>query len=167
MKQSHGFIWVDSEVGKGTSFQVYLPQVADASPIDLPQPAVASRACTETILILEDNDGLRRLATRLLTTAGYTVIGAGGGPEALRLLERDDAPVHLLLSDVVMPGMNGPEAAELLTRMRPAMKVLYMSGYTRDAIVRHGVLESGTHYLSKPFTAGDLLRKVSEVLADA
>jgi len=167
VKQSQGFIWAYSEVGTGTCFKVYLPQVADALTIDLPQPTAASRACTETILVLEDNDGLRRLATRLLTTAGYTVIGANGGRDALRLLERDDAPVHLLLTDVVMPDMSGPQAAELLTRMRPAMKVLYMSGYTGDAVVRHGVLESETHFLGKPFTAADLLRKVSEALADA
>ena len=166
VKQSQGFIWVYSEVGQGTCFKVYLPRVSEApAPArDGPAPTVASRACTETILILEDNEGLRRLATRLLEKAGYTVLAAGGGREALRLLEREDVPVHLLLSDVVMPDMGGPQAAKLLGQMRPGMKVLYMSGYTSDTVVRQGVLESQVHFVGKPFTEAELLRKVGEAL---
>jgi two-component system cell cycle sensor histidine kinase/response regulator CckA len=164
VKQSNGFIRVYSEVGKGTSFKIFLPQVTEAADADRPVPAVVSTSGTETILVVEDNDGLRKLATRVLEPAGYTVLGAATGDEALRLLERHEAPVHLLLSDVVMPGMSGRHLAEQLAQTRPGMKVLYMSGYTSDTIVRHGVLEAQMPFLNKPFTATALLRKVREVL---
>jgi PAS domain S-box-containing protein len=164
VKQSHGFVWVYSEVGQGTSFKMYLPRVTEAAGPDQPGPTVVSSSGTETILLAEDNAGLRRLATRLLAPAGYTVLGAASGEEALRLLERHDAPVHLLLSDVVMPGMSGRDLAEHLAQTRPEIKVLYMSGYTSDTIVRHGVLEAQVPFLNKPFTAAALLRKVREVL---
>ena len=162
--QSHGFIGVESEVGQGTSFKIYLPRVAEAAGTDRPAPTVVSGPGTETILLVEDNAGLRKLATRLLAPAGYTVLVAASGEEALRVMERHDAPVHLLLSDVVMPGMSGRQLAERLAQIRPGMKVLYMSGYTSDAIVRHGVLEAQVPFLNKPFTAAALLRKVRDVL---
>ena len=164
IKQSHGFIWVYSEVGQGTSFKIYLPQVTEAVGTDQPAPTVVSSVGTETILLAEDNAGLRKLATRLLEPAGYTVLGAATGEEALRLLERHEAPVHLLLSDVVMPGMSGRQLAEQLAETHPGMKVLYMSGYTSDTIVQHGVFEAQVAFLNKPFTAAALLRKVREVL---
>jgi two-component system cell cycle sensor histidine kinase/response regulator CckA len=165
VKQSHGFIWASSEVGQGTSFKMYLPQVGEAASIAPPAPTVVSTSGTETILLVEDNAGLRKLATRFLEPAGYTVLGAATGEEALRLLdERQVDPVHLLLSDVVMPGMSGRQLAEQLAQTRPGMKVLYMSGYTSDTIVRHGVLEAQMSFLNKPFTAVALLRKVREVL---
>ena len=126
-----------------------------------------AEAGTETILVAEDNAGLRKLATRVLERAGYTVLEAATGDEALRLLERQDQAVHLLLSDVVMPGMSGRHLAEQLGRTRPRMKVLYMSGYTSDTIVRHGVLEANMPFLNKPFSAAALLRKVREVLDSA
>jgi len=113
---------------------------------------------------VEDNTGLRKLATRILKPAGYTVLEAATGEEALRLLAQHDAPVHLLLSDVVMPGMSGRQLAEQLVRTRPGINVLYMSGYTSDTIVRHGVLDAQMPFLNKPFTAAALLRKVREVL---
>jgi CheY-like chemotaxis protein len=164
VQQSHGFIRVDSEVGQGTSFKIYLPQVTEAGGTDRPEPPVVSSSGTETILLVEDNAGLRKLATRLLEPAGYTVLGAATGEEALRLLEGHEKNVHLLLSDVVMPGMSGRQLAEQLAQTRPGMKVLYMSGYTGDTIVRHGVLEAQVSFLNKPFTAAALLRKVREVL---
>ncbi|MDO8679140.1 MAG: response regulator, partial [Acidobacteriota bacterium] len=164
VKQSHGFIWVYSEVGLGTSFKIYLPQVTEAAGTDRPGPTVVSSSGTETILLVEDNDGLRKLATRLLKPAGYTVLGARTGEEALLVLARHDAPVHLLLTDVVMPGMNGRDLAERLAQTHPEMKVLYMSGYTSDTMVRHGVLEAKVPFLNKPFTTAALLRKVREVL---
>jgi PAS domain S-box-containing protein len=164
VKQSHGSICVYSEVGQGTSFRIYLPQVAEASGIDRPAPTVVSSSGTETILLAEDSAGLRKLATRVLESGGYTVLGAATGEEAVRLLERHEGPVHLLLSDVVMPGMSGRHLAGQLARTRPVMKVLYMSGYTSDTIVRHGVLEAQVAFLNKPFTAAALLRKVREVL---
>jgi two-component system cell cycle sensor histidine kinase/response regulator CckA len=164
VKQSHGFIWVESEVGQGTSFKIYLPRVTEAAGTDRPAKTAVSSSGTETILLVEDNAGLRKLVTRFLAPAGYTVLGAANGEDALRLLERHDAPVHLLLSDVVMPGMSGRQLAERLAPIRPGMKVLYMSGYTSDTIVRHGVLDAQVPFLNKPFTAAALLRKVREVL---
>jgi two-component system cell cycle sensor histidine kinase/response regulator CckA len=164
VKQSHGFIWVYSEVGQGTSFKIYLPQVTEAAPAAHARPTVGSSTGTETILLVEDNMGLRKLATRFLEPAGYRVLGAATGEEALSLLERHQAPVHLLLSDVVMPGMSGRQLAEQLVQTRPGVKVLYMSGYTSDTIVRHGVLDAQVSFLGKPFTAATLLQKVREVL---
>ncbi len=164
VKQSGGFISVYSEIGKGTSFKIFLPQVTEAGKPDQPTPTVASASGTETILLAEDNAGLRKLATRLLEPAGYTVLGAATGEEALRLLEGHAGQVHLLLSDVVMPGMSGRHLAEQLAKTRPGTKVLYMSGYTSDTVVRHGVLDAQMPFLNKPFTAAALLRKVREVL---
>ena len=164
VKQSHGFIGVYSEVGQGTSFKIYLPQVTEAAGTDRPGPTVVSSSGTETILLVEDNAGLRKLATRLLKPAGYTVLGAGTGEEALLVLARHAAPVHLLLTDVVMPGMSGRHLAERLAQTHPGMKVLYMSGYTSDTMVRHGVLEAKVSFINKPFNAAALLQKVREVL---
>jgi CheY-like chemotaxis protein len=164
VKQSHGFVWVNSEVGKGTSVEVILPQVTEAAGTDRAALTFVSSAGTETILLAEDNAGLRRLVTRWLEPAGYTVLEAATGTEALRLLEHHGEAVHLLLSDVVMPGMNGRQLAEQLAQARPGMKVLYMSGYTSDTVVRHGVLDGQVPFLNKPFTAAALLRKVREVL---
>ena len=164
VKQSHGFIWVDSEVGHGTSFKIYLPQVTEAAGTDRPEPTVVSSSGTETILLVEDNAELRKLATRFLEPAGYTVLLASTGEEALQLLERHEEPVHLLLSDVVMPGMSGRQLAERLAQTRPGMKVLYMSGYTSDTILRHGVSDAQGPFLNKPFTVAALLRKVRDVL---
>ncbi|MDO8677761.1 MAG: response regulator, partial [Acidobacteriota bacterium] len=164
VKQSQGFIWVDSEVGQGTSFKIYLPQVTEAAGADRPAPAVVSSSGTETILLVEDNAGLRKLATRLLEPAGYTVLGAASGEDALRVLEHHGEPVHLLLSDVVLPGMSGRELAEQLVQTHQGMRVLYMSGYTSDTMVRHGVLEAKVAFLNKPFTKTALLGKVREVL---
>jgi CheY-like chemotaxis protein len=113
---------------------------------------------------VEDNAGLRKLTTRFLEPAGYTVLGAATGDEALSLLERHEDSVHLLLTDVVMPGMSGRQLAEQLAQTHPGVKVLYMSGYTSDTIVRHGVLDAQVSFLGKPFTASRLLRKVREVL---
>jgi PAS domain S-box-containing protein len=164
VKQSQGFIRVESEVGQGTSVKILLPQVTEAAGPERPGPTVVSSSGTETILLVEDNAGLRKLATRLLEPAGYIVFGAATGEEALRLLEGHEKPVHLLLSDVVLPGMNGRRLAEQLAQTHPGIKVLYMSGYTSDTIVRHGVLEARMPFLTKPFTAAALLRKVREVL---
>ncbi len=164
VKQSQGFIWVYSEVGHGTAFRIYLPEVFDPPESARPEVAVASPSGTETILLVEDNVGLRRLACRVLDPAGYAVLAAATGEEALRLLEEHQQPIHLLLTDLVMPGMSGRHLAEHLALTHPALKVLYMSGYTSDTLVRHGVLEAQVAFLSKPFTAVSLLQKVREVL---
>ena len=164
VRQSHGFIWIESEVGQGTSFKIYLPRVTDAAGTATRATSVVSSSGTETILLVEDDAALRKLATRILESAGYTVLLASTGEEALHLLERHEALVHLLLSDVVMPGMSGRELAERVAQTRPGTKALYMSGYTSDTIVRHGVLEAQVQFLNKPFTAEALLRKVRDVL---
>ncbi|MBI4886940.1 MAG: PAS domain S-box protein [Acidobacteria bacterium] len=164
VKQSQGFIWVYSEVGRGTTFKIYLPQVAQPTDTARPEPSLAPGPGTETILLVEDNAALRQVATRFLEPAGYTVLAAASGEDALRLLERYDKPVQLLLSDVVMPGMSGRSLAEQLALTHPAMKVLYMSGYAADAVLRHGVLDVAAPFLAKPFTEVVLLRKVREVL---
>jgi len=164
VKQSDGYIWVYSEVGQGTSFKIYLPQVAEVAGSTRRSPTVAPAHGTETILLVEDVGGLRKLAKRMLESAGYTVLTAANGEEALRVLERHEEQVHLMVTDVVMPGMSGRILAERFDRTRPGMKVLYMSGYTDDVVVRHGVLAEGMPFLSKPFTAAELIRKVREVL---
>jgi PAS domain S-box-containing protein len=164
VKQSNGFIWAHSKVGHGTSFKVYLPQVAEVAAGKRHSPTVAPGHGIETILLVEDVEGLRRLAKRMLESAGYTVLTAANGEEALLLLERYEQPLHLMVTDVVMPGMSGRTLAERFDATRPGMKVLYMSGYTDDVVVRHGVLDEGMPFLSKPFAVVELTRKVREVL---
>jgi PAS domain S-box-containing protein len=165
VKQHQGFVRLYSEVGMGTTVSIYLPEITNAAAeIAPPAPAVASTTGTETILLVEDNGGLRKLATRILEPAGYIVIEAASGVEAVMALEGRDAPVHLLLTDVVLPGMNGRHLAERLAETRPEMKVIYMSGHTNDAVVRHGVIDATVAFLGKPFTAAALLQRVREVL---
>ena len=164
VKQSHGFIWVYSEVGQGTRVEVCLPQVTEAPAGVHPKPPVAPPSGTETILLVEDSAALRKIVTRFLEPAGYTVLEAATAEEALGRLARQKAPVHLLLSDVVMPDMSGRQLAERLAQTHPGMKGLYMSGYTSDTILRHGVLEARMPFLGKPFTAAALLHKIREVL---
>lgn len=122
---------------------------------------------SETILLCEDQEQVRTLTRRMLEARGYDVLVARSGHEALRLAEERSGPIHLLVTDVVMPGMSGKELALLLNPPRPAMKVLYLSGYTDESIVQHGVLEPGAAFLQKPFTAEMLARKVREVLDSA
>jgi PAS domain S-box-containing protein len=164
VKQSEGFVWAYSEVGLGTTFKIYLPYVADLAGGGRRNPSVASPKGTETILIVEDVSGLCGLAKRTLESAGYNVLTAASGEQALLLLERYEEPVHLMVTDVVMPGMSGRDLAERLDLTRPGMKVLYMSGYTDDIVVRHGVVEEGVPFISKPFALADLIRKVRDVL---
>ena len=164
VKQSAGFLGVYSEVGKGTTFRIYLPQVADAVAAGTDAPPVASAAGSETILLAEDVHGLRVLAVRILEAAGYKVLTAANGEEAVAVLERYTEPVHLLITDVVMPRMSGRELAERFEATHPGIKVLYMSGYTDDVVVRHGLINDGTVFLAKPFSAAQLTRKVRELL---
>jgi two-component system, cell cycle sensor histidine kinase and response regulator CckA len=162
--QSGGSVGVYSELGKGTSVHVYFPQ-ADAAEIaaSTKLPVNRRRSAEETVLVVEDAQGLRELTRRLLQRQGYTVLVASNAEEALRLFE-DHASIDLLLTDVVMPGASGPELVEQLVERRPALKVIYMSGYTEEAIVQHGVLKPGIAFLYKPFTADTLERKLREVL---
>jgi CheY-like chemotaxis protein len=164
VKQSGGFIWVYSEPGQGATFRIYLPRV-DESPAAIQQArSTTSVVGTETILLTEDAPALRGTARQILERYGYTVLVAPNGTEALTLAESCRGLIHLLLTDVVMPGMSGRELAERFTAQRPEAKVLYMSGYTDDAVVRHGVLRPGIAYLQKPFTPESLAHKVREVL---
>jgi PAS domain S-box-containing protein len=162
--RSSGIANVYSEVGRGTSFKVYFPR-ADAAEMAVatPSPVARPSAGGETVLVVDDAEGLRDLTKRLLQRLGYTVLVAGNADEALRLFE-ENASIDVLITDVVMPGGNGPELTKRLTARRPALKVIYMSGYTEEAIVHHGVLNPGIAFLHKPFTSETLKRKVREVL---
>ncbi|MDE3243685.1 MAG: response regulator [Nitrospirota bacterium] len=167
VKQSGGYIWADSEPGHGTTFQLYLPrtdEAATASPMRATGEAVPSG--TETILLVEDEEKVRHLVSEMLTHYGYTVLIAPNGQEALRVAQDYTGVIHLLVTDVVMPEMSGPELTRRVTLMRPeVVKVLYMSGYTDDAIVHHGVLDADMPFLQKPFSPMDLMHKIREVLA--
>jgi CheY-like chemotaxis protein len=164
VKQSNGYIDVSSEVGIGTSFEIYLPKV-DAA-IDTATTTVTSGSLrgSETVLLVEDDPSLRVLAVRMLESFGYTVVEANGGAEALEICRQREGDIHLLLTDVVMPGMSGRVLAEQLLPQRPQLKVVYMSGYTGQTVGAHGVLAEGSHFLPKPFTREALGRKIREVL---
>ena len=165
VKQSEGDIWVYSEPGKGATFKIYLPRVDELLEERRAKDVgnELSRG-NETILLVEDEEEVRKLALRVLERQGYKVLAARQGDEALLMCEQHKGPIHLMLTDVVMPGMNGHELAKRLESLHPEMKVVYMSGYTDDAIVHHGVLEKGMNYIQKPFTVNGLTRKVREVL---
>ncbi|HEX9224246.1 MAG TPA: ATP-binding protein, partial [Candidatus Acidoferrales bacterium] len=165
VKQSGGYVWVDSEPGKGSSFKIYLPRFEEAvnAPAASAAPPEATRG-TETVLLVEDSEPLRKLAHRFLENNGYRVLAAANGEDALQTAVQEREPIQLLLTDVVMPGMNGRVLASHLVLRQPGMKVLYMSGYTDSFISGHGVLEPGTYLLHKPFTEETLMRKVREVL---
>lgn len=168
VKQSGGNIWVYSEVEKGTTFKIYLPRVKEetdtdtysANATDLPRG-------DETILLVEDEESVRMLAREVLEDCGYTVLEAASGAEAIPMCQKHDCPIDLLITDVVMPQMGGAELAKRLTAIRPQMRVLYMSGYTDNAIVHHGVLDAGTNFIQKPFSLNALAQKVRELLDES
>jgi PAS domain S-box-containing protein len=164
VRQSAGFIEWESEFGAGTTFRIYFPRAAASAAAAVPALARPTSRGTETILVVEDEPAVREIAVRSLSGAGYKVLEAGGGPQALELLARLDEPLHLLLTDVVMPEVSGRMVAEAASRFRPSTRVLYMSGYANDAIAHHGVLEPGLELLTKPFTPSGLLAKVRAVL---
>jgi CheY-like chemotaxis protein len=165
VKQSGGYIWVYSEPGRGTTFKIYLPQVEDAAEPAARSPVPpASMRGSETVLVVEDEETVRNLIQKVLKANGYTVLVAGSGSEAERVAAQHAGPIHLLMTDVVLPGLNGLQVAQLLTAARPGIRVLYFSGYTDNAVVRHGMLEPGVAFLQKPFTPAVLGRKVREVL---
>jgi hypothetical protein len=170
VKQSGGNIWIYSELGKGTTFKIYLPRVKAGQGADtvktIHAPASANLV-TETILLVEDEEIVRMLACNLLKASGYQVLVARNGEEAIGICEEYSGQIDLMLTDVVMPRMNGKKVAESVKGLRPEMEVLYMSGYTDDAIVHHGVIEAGTNLLEKPFTVATLTSKVRETLNKA
>jgi PAS domain S-box-containing protein len=164
VKQSDGQIEVYSEVGKGTTLKIYLPETAETPARDAHMIKTIEPRGTETILLVEDEEDVRTLAAEILASKGYDVLLAGDGVEALSVCTKRKGKIDLIITDVVMPKMNGPEMAEKALGLRPGIRVLFMSGYTDGAIGSNGVLSSGTNYLQKPFTPSSLARKVREVL---
>jgi two-component system, cell cycle sensor histidine kinase and response regulator CckA len=164
VKQTGGFIWVQSTPGQGTTFEIYLPAVNETPSTAEPAPVEGGLSGTETVLLVEDNDELRAWTRRVLESAGYSVRVAADANEAARRFFEQAGLVDLLLTDVVMPGKNGRHLAEELTTGHPGLRVLYMSGYTNDTVVRHGVLEGTMSFLGKPFSASTLLHAVRRTL---
>ena len=166
VKQSAGYIWVYSELSKGTIFKVYLPRVDETRPVEQKEPdQLISRGC-ETILLVEDSDSLRELAQEYLESDGYTVLAANSGTEALQQARDFNGTIHLLLTDVVMPEMSGPELASRMASLRPAIKVIFTSGYTDDTVARQGALDPGVTFIQKPYRPKALARKIREVLGE-
>ena len=164
VKQSGGYIAVDSELGSGTIVRIYLPAVAERVPPPEPPAPVKEWRGTETLLLVEDEEGVRTFARRALEDSGYRVLMAGSGTDAINVARGFDGRIHLLLTDVVMPGLSGRELAEQLVSERPDVRVIFTSGYTDDETVRHGVREAETAFLQKPFTPEQLGRRIREVL---
>ena len=169
VKQSGGNVWVYSELEQGTVFKIYLPSAHQATDSEEPSDSVPIQDLegTETVLLVEDEDLVRNLVQSVLQRHGYTVLEAPNGAEAMTLLARHLGQVDLLLTDVVIPQMTGPELAEKVMASHPETRLLYMSGYTDSAIVHHGVLDAGLAFIQKPFTPEALLRKVREVLDES
>ncbi len=167
VKQSGGMVTASSAIGYGTTVSVFLPRVDGAATLGSSARQPETRAMgTETILVVEDEPALRRVAARALSAAGYHVLTAGAADEALAVLTDHDGPVHVLLTDVVLPGMNGRELAARVTAMRPDIRVLYVSGHTDDAVLRRGVVEEHVAFLAKPFTVSELTQKLRDVLGE-
>jgi len=165
VKQSKGNIWVYTEPGQGTTFKIYLPRIEEATEARKQEEASEKTfRGTETILLVEDEEMVRDLAHQALLEMGYTVLAASNGVEALQICERHKGPIHLILTDVVMPIMSGRELAEASNRWYPGLKVIYMSGYTDRSVIRNGMLEPGVSFVQKPFTPLSLTKKVREVL---
>ena len=164
VKQSGGYITVDSQPERGNTFRVYLPCLEEISTVE--KIAAAADDGTKTVLVVEDEDSLRKLAGEFLESSGYRVLTAQDGAEALEVSDKHEGPIHLVMTDVVMPKMNGWELAKHLAIRRPEAKVLYVSGYADDAVVRQGLLDPEVPFLRKPFTLDTLARKLREVLAD-
>ena len=165
VSRAGGSVGVYSEVGRGTTFKVYLPRITAATPLSV-APAAAAASMSgrgRTVLVVDDAEGLRQLMARSLRRLGFEVLLAANAAEAVRQVESHPA-IDVLLTDVVMPGASGPELTLELRSRRPDLKVIYMSGYTEDAIVHHGVLKPGIAFLHKPFNAQALARKIDEVL---
>ena len=164
VKQSGGYIWAYSELARGATFKIYLPRVTGRPVSVTSLPVSLSSRGSETVLLVEDEDDVRRVATRILKSYGYSVLEANEGKEALKVAAAHSGPIHILVTDVVMPGINGRELATLLHLERPDVRALYVSGYTDHAIVRNGQLEPGLAFLQKPFMPDAFARKVREVL---
>ena len=165
VRQADGFITIDSAVGEGSTFTIYWPIVRDDDLTEQDQDKQKkSPSGSETILLVEDDEGVRLMTTRILSSNGYTVMDAVSGPEALQIADGYQDSIHLLLTDVIMPKMNGRDLADRLTLQHPAMRILYMSGYTGNVLVNHEVVDAGLAFIQKPFAAQTLLHRVRDVL---
>ena len=165
VKQNHGFIDVQSEQARGTTFQIFFPRHSgEVEPARSKAPAKGTLGGKETILLVEDEPVLLELTSQMVEMQGYTVLAAHSPNEALRLSEVHPGPIHLLMTDVVMPEMNGKDLACKLLSLHPDLRCLFVSGYTADVIAHHGVLDEGVHFLQKPYTVQVLSKKVREVL---
>jgi DNA-binding response OmpR family regulator len=165
VKQSKGYITVNSKVGKGTRFNVYFPIVEGAVGAEIPRKQLNRPVGgTETILVVEDEDSLRAVVADTLRANGYVVLEAHDGKAGIEFAARFDAPIDLLVTDVILPGATGREVASRLSADRPKMKVIFMSGYTDDFIADHGIIGPETVLLEKPFAIGQLLLRVRETL---
>jgi signal transduction histidine kinase/CheY-like chemotaxis protein len=165
VKQNNGFIYAFSEPGKGTTFKIYLPRIAaETVATTVTNKAELPRGRGETILLVEDEKSLRVTCSHFLDALGYKVLIAETPGEALKMVAGQEGDIHVLLTDVVMPGMDGRQLAQRISAVKPGVKVVFMSGYTADVIAQRGVLDEGVQFLSKPFTRDDLARKMREVL---
>ena len=166
VKQSGGHVWLSSSPREGTSVTILLPRVEDEADVATPVATTngGDHHGTETILLVEDEKSVRDLARRILERRGYTVLPATDGGQALEIAESDDRPIHLLLTDVIMPGLNGQDVAQRVRSLRPDVRVLFMSGYNEEAVLRHGVLAAGTAFIEKPFSPAKLLEQVRAIL---
>jgi CheY-like chemotaxis protein len=166
IRQSGGWIDVQSQVGQGSSFNIYLPRI-DAGPLPADDGPASKDELRggETVLVVEDDDAVRELTTTMLRGQGYNVLDAGNGQEACRVAKAHTGRIHLLLTDVIMPGMNGKELSKLLLELYPQLKVLLMSGYAENVIARRGVLDSEVAFIQKPFTSDSLAGKIRQLLA--
>lgn len=166
VKQSGGYVWVYSEAGRGTTFKIYLPSVEeDVTPIESRPAATALPRGTETVLLVEDEEGVRELTKEYLEICGYKVLVAEDGHAAVAIVSKHSGPIDLMMTDIVMPGISGSELAQKITALRPEIRVVYMSGYTDQAIIRHGILSSDVLLLQKPFTMSTLAHKLREAFA--
>src|SRR5208283_3730781 len=165
VKQNEGFIYVASEPGKGTTFKIYLPRFEAETALDLPgEVAGKPPTGTETILLVEDDEAILNLSKMILENLGYTVLAALAPGQAIHLVQDHPGDIHLLVTDVVMPEMNGRELAGQLGAIRPKLKCLYMSGYSADVIAHRGILDEGVNFIQKPFGSDDFASKVRQVL---
>jgi two-component system cell cycle sensor histidine kinase/response regulator CckA len=165
VKQSNGFIWVYSEPGKGTTFKICFPLVEDGTAgVTAESETESESKGSETVLIVEDEASVRALACRILKKRGYTILEASDAKQAQAIAEEYPGKIHLVFTDVVMPGMTGKELVLKLKSRRPDMKVLFTSGYTNNSIVHHGMLDPGIAFLQKPFTVKSLISKVREMI---
>ena len=167
IKQSGGYVWIYSEPAHGTTLKLYFPEVSAVAAFSTSEPRAAStetKRGSETILLVEDEEAVRGLTLRILEKQGYRVMAAQHGREAMEIASREDGHIDLVLTDVVMPGMNGRGLVERLSGIRPRIKSLYMSGYTDDDIIRRGFIEPSKSFLQKPFTSDALLQTVRKVL---